>query len=44
MFNVVDRTGREVVENEHLMAEVQQSLGEVRSDEAGAAGEKRPQD
>ena len=39
--DVVDRAGREVVEDEHLVAVGQQPLGEMRSDEAGAAGNQR---
>ena len=38
--DVVDRPGRQVVEDEHLVAAVEQRVGQVRSDEAGAAGEQ----
>jgi hypothetical protein len=41
--DVLDRPGRQVVEHQHLVAEVEEPLGEVRADEAGAAGEKRLQ-
>ena len=39
--NVIDRPGREVVEDEDLVPELEQPFGEVRPDEAGAAGNER---
>ena len=39
MLDVVERSGREVVEHPDLVAFVEQQLGEVRADEAGAAGD-----
>ena len=39
VLDVVERSGREVVEHPHLVALVEQELGEVRADEARAAGD-----
>src|SRR6185503_2287379 len=41
MRDVVDRTGREVVEDAHLVAVVEEPFGEMRADEAGTAGDER---
>ena len=39
MLDVVERPGREVVQNPDLVAFVQEQLREMRADEAGAAGD-----
>jgi hypothetical protein len=39
MRDVVDGPGRQVVEDEDLMAVLEQRLGQMRSDEARAAGD-----
>ena len=41
MGDVVERAGRQVVEHEHLVTVREQRLGQVRTDEAGAAGDER---
>ena len=38
--DILDRAGREVVEHEHFRALVQEELGQVRADEARAAGDQ----
>ena len=38
--DVVDRAGRQVVEHVDLVAALEQRLGQVRADEAGAAGDQ----
>jgi hypothetical protein len=38
VLDVLERAGREVVEDPHLVSLVEEELREVRSDEAGAAG------
>ncbi len=40
MGDVVDRAGRQVVEDEDLVAALEQRLGQVGADEAGAAGDQ----
>jgi hypothetical protein len=39
--NVVDRPGREVVQDENVVPLGQQVLGEMRADKAGASGNER---
>ena len=41
MRDVFDGAGRQVVEDEHLVAAIEQRLGEMRADEPGAAGDQR---
>ena len=41
MGDVVDRAGRQVVEDEHARAGVEQRLGQMGSDEARPAGDQR---
>ena len=41
MGDVVDRSGRQVVEHDDLVPIVEQPLGEMRSDETGTAGDER---
>src|SRR3546814_9261133 len=38
-LDVVDRTGDEVVDGNHLVAAIEQRLAEVRAEEAGPAGD-----
>jgi hypothetical protein len=42
--DVVDASGREIVENEDLVAHGKQRLGQVRANKAGAAGDQNPHD
>src|SRR5579885_1678439 len=39
--DVVDRSGRQVVEDQHVVSAREQSLRQMRTDEAGAAGDQR---
>jgi hypothetical protein len=42
MPDVLDRTGREIVENEDLVAPLQKRLAEVRADEPGTPRNQHP--
>jgi hypothetical protein len=39
MRDVVDRSGREVVENQNVMSGFEESFGEMGADEPGPAGD-----